>query len=638
MIKRILDERKAVKKQMSNKSVAKVEYIVLDRRQNALKICANSVYGMMGFKNSRYFGHVGCAESVTTVGRLLLTDIVERIEKSYPVKVVYGDSVAGYTPTIVRIEEKFVFVETFENLATRWGKDKWIERNGKESCELRDVEVWTDGGWTGCHRVIKHVLEPHKKVVRVLTHTGLVDVTDEHSLLDQEGTPVNAEHVEIGDRLLHHPHPTLRETEYGVSPKEARIFGMFCGDGSCGTYECKNGVKTWWAIDNANPSILLKYLKLCEEVYVDYTWTIMDTIGSVYKLSPRREGTVAMSARYRSMMYRNKEKTVPQEILNSNLETRQAFWSGLYDADGEKEYNQVTIASFAVLASSIGYSISLNTQEDKPNIYRLTVTREAQRKNQVKKVHEIEYAGYVYDVTTDNHHFQAGPGNLIVHNTDSCMLWHVDSSCREDRRAQAESICNDVTASLPVPMALKFETYCDKAILLTKKRYVLVRNDATPTISYKGVMNARRDYCTYAKNTYGDTLEMLAKGESTENVANYIDKRILTLVSGKADVHDLVVTKSVARKLSTYKVNQPHVVLARRLVQKTGNDIPAGTRLEFVYVRESPNMVTPEELAEGGWTVNGTFYVEKQLATQIDDVLSAVGMGNYIRDTWLRVS
>ena len=60
MIKRILDERKAVKAQMSSmRDKSSIAYVVLDRRQNALKICANSVYGMMGFKNSRYFGHSG---------------------------------------------------------------------------------------------------------------------------------------------------------------------------------------------------------------------------------------------------------------------------------------------------------------------------------------------------------------------------------------------------------------------------------------------------------------------------------------------------------------------------------------------------------------------------------------------------
>lgn len=622
MIKRILEERKAVKAQMVHIDKDSVEYVVLDRRQNALKICANSVYGMMGFKNSRYFGHLGCAESVTTVGRLLLSNIVDRIDRAYPVQVVYGDSVTGYTPTIVRIKQEFIYIETLENIANRWAaplrpgapKGVWVKSLGKEFCELSNVEVWTDNGWTQCYRVIRHALAPHKKILRVLTHTGIVDVTDEHSLLDKDGTPVNANEVEVGNMLLHHPYPQLEETHAGISPAEARMMGTLCGNGSCGTYDCPSGTKTW-AINNSN----------------------------------------GLPERYRLLMY---NKIVPQEILNSSPEARLAFWKGLYDADGDKsedlvvggqlrfararlqrgtidQKHQVTIASFAVLASSLGFNISLNTREDKPHIFRLAFTKAQQRRNScaVKKVSEIQYSGYVYDLTTANHHFQAGVGKIIVHNTDSCMLWHEDGNSKNTNLELAMSICDDVTTSLPEPMALKFETYCDKVILLTKKRYVLVSGDK---ISYKGVMNARRDYCKFAKDTYSEAIGMIAKGATIESVSEYIDKRIIVLLSGKAAVADLIVTKSIARKLSTYKVNQPHVVLAKRLVAKTGLDIPAGTRLEYVFVNdENVPMVTPEEFSEGGYNINGMFYVKKQLATQIDDVMSAAGMGNYIKDSWI---
>ena len=199
------------------------------------------------------------------------------------------------------------------------------------------MEVWTDDGWTACRRVIRHTLAPHKKIVRVLTHTGVVDVTDEHSLLDSYGGPTDAGCVEVGDRLMHYPHPPMPETEYGISLDEARIMGMFCGDGSCGTYYCSSGKKTSWAINNADPFMLLKYKWLCEKVYVDYAWTIMDTLVSsgVYKLSPRIGGTTALSMRYRSMVYKEDEKTVPDEIINSTFEVRRAFWEGLYDADGK---------------------------------------------------------------------------------------------------------------------------------------------------------------------------------------------------------------------------------------------------------------------------------------------------------------
>lgn len=685
MIKKILYERKSVKAQMASYDKASIDYIVLDRRQNALKICANSVYGMMGFKNSKYFGNLGCAESVTTVGRMLLSNVVEKIELAYPVKVIYGDSVTGYTPTILRIQKQFVFIETLENIAARWGRgSSWIEclYSDKESCDLYDVEVWTEDSWTRCHRVIRHVLAPHKKIIRVLTHTGLVDVTDEHSLLDADGVLVDAKNVEVGDRLLHHPYPRLKKF-VSISPKEARILGMFCG---CGT---QSGKQISWAINNSDGFMLLKYKKLCKEIYSQYAWVILDTMNSdmrVYKLLPKGQGVNILSRRYRYMVYKENEIIVPHEIMNSDSKTRQAFWDGLCDAEktrlqcgarnptsGQKEVridqkHQLTIASFAMLASSLGYSISFDTIEDEQNIFRLIVTKKSEGffdsararcaaetahhryTNAIKKKYYIEYAGYVYDLTTDNHRFQAGPGNMIVHNTDSCMLWHKGSSETEKNIELGMSICDDITAALPEPMALNFESYCEKIILLTKKRYVLV---SSGKVFYKGVMNARRDYCKYAKDTYSGVMEMVAKGRSNEDIARYVDDKILALLCNRySDVSDLVVTKSIGKSLNAYKVAQPHIVLAKRLVEKTGMSIQVGTRLEYIFTKKNSNITaegtkeeknaekngrlrTPEEVKNEGLEIDGMFYVKKQLATQIDDVLSAIGMSNYIKNTWL---
>ena len=84
---------------------------------------------------------------------------------------------------------------------------------------------------------------------------------------------------------------------------------------------------------------------------------------------------------------------------------------------------------------------------------------------------------------------------------------------KTDIRDWSDPYADDVTSiHLPSPMALKFEMYCDKVILLTKKRYILV---ADGKVSYKGVMNARRDYCKYAKDTYAEAVRMVALGKDT---------------------------------------------------------------------------------------------------------------------------
>jgi hypothetical protein len=55
------------------------------------------------------------------------------------------------------------------------------------------------------------------------------------------------------------------------------------------------------------------------------------------------------------------------------------------------------------------------------NIYRIRFSNKLRKdSNTIKKIEEWNFEEeYVYDLTTDNHHFQAGVGSMIVHNTDS---------------------------------------------------------------------------------------------------------------------------------------------------------------------------------------------------------------------------
>ena len=92
MIKNLLSERAAVKEKMALCDKSSMMYTVLNRRQNALKVCANSVYGIMGFKKSKYFGNVACAESVTAVGREALELVIIEIESKHGLNVIYGDT------------------------------------------------------------------------------------------------------------------------------------------------------------------------------------------------------------------------------------------------------------------------------------------------------------------------------------------------------------------------------------------------------------------------------------------------------------------------------------------------------------------------------------------------------------------
>ena len=534
ILDKLLKERKAVKKQMEvEKNPFKKK--ILDAKQLALKVTANSLYGQLGAPTSPVCKKdiAACTTSTgremlilgkkydeeilpwlmngmkkaleredeETFNKLLDLELKNRDNKIFienlkkylledlrcktiqPV-VRYGDSVIGDTPLLLRNKNKNILIKSIEELGDKWAPMTDVGKEGKESSELSEYEVWTDKGWTKIKRVIRHKLAPSKKLMRVTTHSGSVVVTDEHSMLDKDGNKVMPSKLKIGDSLLT-SFPDFPENNNNqvildnieINKDIAQFLGMFMGDGSCGDYNCPSGNKSTFALNNSSMEVMNKYKKIGDKYFNKFKWTILDTMESskVYKLAPsKNEGTQQGELKkfiidIRKLMYtENKQKIVPEVILNSPKEIREAFWIGLYDADGYKtNYGQgskrprtdpewvgkiskdmytknlseintknasvkrcgqqidqkggVASMSIYTLAKSLGYEVSLSVRSDKPYIYRIRVSDKLRKDVKlIKKIEEWKIQEeYVYDLTTSNHHFQAGVGNIIVHNTDS---------------------------------------------------------------------------------------------------------------------------------------------------------------------------------------------------------------------------
>ena len=64
-----------------------------------------------------------------------------------------------------------------------------------------DYQVWSDIGWIDIKKVIRHRCD--KKIYRVLTHTGCIDVTEDHSLITDTLEPIKPKDLKVGDSLFH---------------------------------------------------------------------------------------------------------------------------------------------------------------------------------------------------------------------------------------------------------------------------------------------------------------------------------------------------------------------------------------------------------------------------------------------------
>jgi len=658
---------------------------VLDQRQLGYKVTANSLYGQCGAKTSTFY-EKDIAACTTATGRKLLTYAKRVIEECYGDKLcntenygpvltkaeyIYGDSVANYTPIKISKQEnglRKIEILTIEYLAEKYGNNYWVTclepgKQEKEYCELEGIETWSEKGWTKLYRVIRHKLADHKKMVRVLTHTGLVDVTDDHSLLLKNGNEISPKDCTLGTELMHYNSKEvvnqIKENINTINEDEARIMGFFFGHGSCGEYNCPSDKKTSWALNNASLEIINKYLNLCKKVYKDFDWVTMPTLESsgVYKILPRNSKYASITEfvkMYRMNMYYDKCKIIPCQILNSSLNIREAFFEGLYDADGYKDNgytridqkNQISAEHICWLASSIGYSTSLNTIKDKSIVYRVTMTKKCQEKNpyEIKKMYNIDYKGYVYDLTTENHHFAAGIGNLIVHNTDSVFftfnLQKPDGTPIRGKEALeitielAQEAGHLASNFLKGPHDLEYEKTFMPFCLLSKKRYVGMLYETDPNKGKRkemGIVLKRRDNAPIVKDIYGGIIDILMKKQNIQEAINFLKSCLKNIVEEKYPIDKLIITKSLR---SGYKNPNSiaHKVLADRITARDpGNKPGPGDRIPFVYIAcknkkalQGEKIETPTFITENGLKIDYSFYITNQIMKPVQQVFALV--------------
>lgn len=422
-----------------------------------------------------------------------------------------ADSVSGDTPILIKINE-IITIINIEDLTSDYIKLD----NGKEY-GIANAQIWTETGWTNIKQIMRHKVS--KQMYRVLTHTGCIDVTEDHSLIKSNGEEISPKDCKIGENLLHsYPkfkenmidipdnykslnvrdlwticrqigiqyyqmkkkdciksienyilainielnenniYPLFAEDIYNINyitVDESFVLGFFMADGSCDIYKWEHTAKpknrpnsyTYirtsysWHLDNCDLALLNKCHKILKNIYGDVFNLVKikksdKGINQPYRLILNGgKSTQDIIVKYRTLCYYNKYKYIHSNILNNNKIIKQSFFDGYYAGDGRHDMSvsmkfdingKITTQCLYHLCISLGYNVSINHCYKKNKIYSMSVNKSYSNRidTKIKKIIKLDFMEdmYVYDLETENHHFHAGVGQLIVHNTDGTHI------------------------------------------------------------------------------------------------------------------------------------------------------------------------------------------------------------------------
>lgn len=251
---------------------------------------------------------------------------------------------------------------------------------------------------------------------------------------------------------------------------------------------------------------------------------------------------------------------------------------------------------------------------------------------------------YVYDLTTENHHFQAGNGSIVVHNTDSVFLKlnlvYEDGTYPKTDKEKVQR-CIDIGLWLQhklkddgyfkPPHDLEYEKVFYPFMLISKKRYAGIKTEFDVNknnLATMGLAIKRREYAPILKYIFYGVLMILMYDKSVRKAQEFVDKCCKDLMANKFDLNMFVMSKTL-RDYYKDPESVAHKVLADRMAERDPGNKPASNeRIPYAYiqVKERPDMLQGDKIEhvnyikENNCQLDYVSYMEKQILKPISQI------------------
>jgi DNA polymerase elongation subunit (family B) len=262
----------------------------------------------------------------------------------------------------------------------------------------------------------------------------------------------------------------------------------------------------------------------------------------------------------------------------------------------------------------------------------------------IKKIHEIDYRRsetFVYDFTTQNHHFSAGVGRMVVHNTDSVMFTIPEADrtvtdlsdpvSMQNRMnyvfEQGAAICNYISAQLPDALVFELEGVLHPSIYYKKKNYTAKSWESPtdkPKLKLKGVCAVRNDRSILNKRLSNQILQMTVMDNNVQGAYEYLKAEVTKLKQNQLQMSDFVISKNL--KDFKPKNKSPHVTAALRLPE---HERPVlGEKIEYVITNFRGADISEKARVVSQATVfdmDRNWYFDTQIKKPILELLEPLG-------------
>lgn len=406
-------------------------------------------------------------------------EIRDRISAAYGVPQMYmnvmegvgGISASPFTPIYIRKDKKFIDIVPIASL-------KNVNTPTKQDLEKQGLEVWTLSGWKLLKAVYRHpnpiyqkrynqksysYWKPKKNRVLVVTGSGALDITPDHSVMLEDGGW--GARKDISEKTLLRQHLFVDKNDYKTMLEDfAWLLGFWCAEGSLNTPSSVSLV-------NKNRGLLERAKVIIDSTYLVESKIWFNKEDQVYYLNTNcaqfaKDVLQMCSGKFSRTPWLSKVrksyhyKRVPAKVLNGAETVKKAFLEGYYAGDGNQppeNSNETTMSSIdGVLAAGIkylyrclGYEVGVDARigDSGAIVYSLRVFAESIKShpkyqpNEVKKLVDFTRKENVYDIETDDNTFVEALGDIVLHNSGQTQQLKVFSDViQADQRMYNEKV------------------------------------------------------------------------------------------------------------------------------------------------------------------------------------------------------